>query len=121
MCPDVTEPQFRQPTGPEFSLLTRLISSGFQGSVELMEQLATARVAPIDEDGSLHLRPTTVSLAPVRRRIPVEATYTDDDGVGVHVLIHVINGLLDELEIYREDSEPILIPATEASNLKIDG
>ncbi len=120
MCPDVSEPQFRQPTGPELSLLTGLISSGFQGAVELMEQLATARVAPIDADGSLRLQPTTGTLAPVRRRIPVEATYADDDGVSVHVLIHVIDGLLDQLEIYREDSEPVLRPATQAPDLEID-
>jgi hypothetical protein len=56
----------------------------------------------------------------VRRRIPVEASYPDADGVVVHVLLHVIDGRLDELEVYREDSGSVLIPSTEADALKVD-
>lgn len=43
MCPDVTELQFRQPTGPEFSFPTGPISSDFQGAVDLMERPAAAQ------------------------------------------------------------------------------
>ncbi len=56
----------------------------------------------------------------MRRRIPVEASYPDADGVVVHVLLHVIDGRLDELEVYREDSGSVLIPSTEADALKVD-
>jgi hypothetical protein len=31
----------------------------------------------------------------------------DQDGVAVHVLLHVLDGYLNELEIYREDSAPL--------------
>jgi hypothetical protein len=37
--------------------------------------------------------------------VPVEADLEDDDGVTIHVL-HVLDGYLNELEVYREDSSP---------------
>jgi hypothetical protein len=39
--------------------------------------------------------------------VPVEAELEDEDGVPVHVLLHVLDGYLNELEIYREDSAPV--------------
>jgi hypothetical protein len=32
----------------------------------------------------------------------------DTDGVLIHVLLHVVDGFMNELEIFREDSGPIL-------------
>jgi hypothetical protein len=56
----------------------------------------------------LALAPEPETLrAEVVRRIPVEAEFDDQDGVGVHVLLHVLDGYLNELEIYREDSSPL--------------
>ncbi|MGO4258714.1 hypothetical protein AB4Y76_19940 [Marmoricola sp. RAF53] len=75
---------------------------------------------PIDRDGSLRLRPVDPTPAKVSRRIPVEATYVDTDGVLVHVLIHVINGVLDELEVYREDSGTVIVAPAEASVLEVE-
>jgi hypothetical protein len=56
----------------------------------------------------------------VKRRIPVEASYPDADGVIVHVLLHIIEGRLDELEVYREDSGRVLVPPTETRALEVD-
>jgi hypothetical protein len=39
--------------------------------------------------------------------VPVEAELVDEDGVIVHVLLHVVDGFLNELEVYREDSAPV--------------
>jgi hypothetical protein len=50
---------------------------------------------------------TRVVPAVVERRIPVEAELKDADGVTIHVLLHVLDGLLNELEVYRDDSGPI--------------
>jgi len=41
--------------------------------------------------------------AHVARRVPVEAELEDVDGVTIHVLLHVVQGFLNELEVFRED------------------
>jgi hypothetical protein len=59
----------------------------------------------IDAEGSLELQPShDARPAEVVRRIPVEAETEDVDGVPIHVLLHVVNGYMNELEVYREDS-----------------
>ncbi|MCU1362893.1 MAG: hypothetical protein JWM55_721 [Acidimicrobiaceae bacterium] len=69
-------------------------------------QIDCVRACPIDRDGSLKFR-INGPRAEVSRRIPVEAEIEDSDGVTIHVLLHVADGLIDELELYREDSAPI--------------
>jgi hypothetical protein len=55
------------------------------------------------------------SPASVARRIPIEAEAADDDGVNIHFLLHTEGGFLAELEVFREDSGPILVlPAPSA-------
>ena len=44
--------------------------------------------------------------ADVVRRIPVEAESFDGEGATVHLLLHVVEGQINELEIYREDGKP---------------
>jgi len=64
-------------------------------------------VRAIDEDGSLEIKSRAGGTAPVVKRIPVEAEAKADDGVVVHVLLHVIEGRPVELEVYREDGANI--------------
>lgn len=120
MSRDHSNATARRPTGQEFALLTRLVGSTFDGAPALARQLATTLVTPLDENGSLRLHPGGTMPASVNRRIPVEANYPDADGVIVHVLLHVIDGRLDELEVYREDSERVLVPSTETNALEVD-
>jgi hypothetical protein len=58
-------------------------------------------------DGSLSIRVAGSMPAVVIRRVPVEAERPDDDGVVIHVLLHVVDGFLNELEIYRDDSKSV--------------
>ena len=51
--------------------------------------------------------PANVPRAHLEKRIPVEAEGRDADGMGIHFLLHVVDGLLKEIEIFREDSQPI--------------
>lgn len=120
MCPD-KNPELRRPSEAEMSLLTRLLSGDFPGAPMLRRQLADLCVDPIDDDGSLRLRPTASTVpAAVSRRIPVEARYPDVDGVFVHVLMHVVGGVLDELEVYREDSGPVLLAPSESATMELE-
>lgn len=51
--------------------------------------------------------PADAHVAMVLQRVPVEAQSKDADGMDIHFLLHVVGGFLRELEIFREDSEPI--------------
>ena len=100
--------EFRALSDLERSVLKRLLSADFPGRADLSGQIAGALVQPLDPEGSFSIRPAPGSRkAEVLRRVPVEAEYDDADGVTVHVLLHVLDGYLNELEIYREDSGPL--------------
>jgi hypothetical protein len=119
MCPDELG-GLRSPSTTEAKLLRRLLSVDFQGAEVLRRQLVGALVEPIDRDGSLCIRPVNPTPAAVSRRIPVEATYAEPDGVLVHVLVHVIDGVLDELEVYREDSGAVVVTPADAPALEVE-
>ena len=89
-------------------MLRRLLSVEFAGKHELLTQ-ADSLTAEGSIRRSIAINPgASAPVANVQRRIPVEAEFEDTDGVTVHVLLHVVDGLMNELEIYREDSAPIL-------------
>ena len=100
---------FRPLSDLEMSHLTKLLSVDFPGRDELMKQTQTICACQIDPNGSLGFRPgpSKAESAKVVRRIPVEAELLDDDGVTIHVLLHVVDGYLSELEIYRDDSDRV--------------
>jgi hypothetical protein len=111
---------FREIRAQEAALLERLLAREFPGSAELREQLRTISVAEIDADGSLRLSTRASIRAAVRRRIPVEASYVDRDGVRVHLLLHVVDGYLDELEVLREDPAPVMNRPVDQAELDFD-
>ena len=89
----------------------RLLSEDFPGRDILREQAGHVLGRRIDADGSLALQPDRdAPAADVVRRVPVEAELEDLDGVTIHVLLHVTNGRLNELELFRDDSAPIRRP-----------
>lgn len=92
-------------------LIEQLLGAPFAGRDEIWSQLATARV---QAEGSGDTRTIRFKLAleDIRRacisvRVPVEAEARDDDRMPIMVLLHVADGLADELEIYRADGRPI--------------
>jgi len=99
--------EFRPLTPDEQAILGVLLGGEFPGKDALVEQSASASARQIDSNGSLEFSVSAGSPANVVRRIPVEAEAEDQDGVQVHVLLHVLEGLLAELEVYREDSGPL--------------
>lgn len=111
---------FREIRAEEATLLERLLVREFPGSAELREQLRTISVAEIDADGSLRLSTRASIRAAVSRRIPVEASYVDRDGVRVHLLLHVVDGYLDELEVLRADSASIMNRPVDQAELDFD-
>lgn len=91
----------------EKQLLTKLLSADFSGRDTLREQAAVISVRELDQNGSLEFAPSNDMPAEVVRRIPVEAELDDSDGVTIHLLLHVVDGFLKELEVYRDDSSSV--------------
>jgi len=92
----------------ERKVLARLLDVDFPGKGELLEQARELRARTLDAEGGIALLPAaSAPAAEVVRRIPVEAEFEDFDGTTVHMLLHVVGGFLNELEIYRDDSGSI--------------
>ena len=101
------ESEFRAPTNSERALLARLLDADFPGKDGLAPLLREILVKTIDEDGGLALQTQVEGKALVVQRVPVEAEGKDEDGVTIHMALHVVDGKPVELEFYREDPETV--------------
>jgi len=97
-------------------VLSLLLSEPFPGCEALTAQHTSVRGRAGDVDGSLELVSTTGPRAEVVRRIPVEAEGVDREGQPVYVLLHVAEGRMVELEIYRADGK---VPVGELGQLEL--
>jgi hypothetical protein len=103
------ETEFRAPTQAEQKIIARLLEADFPGKTGLQKQLSKYRVRRIDPEGSLALISQSDSgPALVLKRIPVEAEGVDKDGISIHVLLHVVEGFVKELEFYKDDGSTII-------------
>jgi hypothetical protein len=75
--------------------------------MEVASQLESCIVRTIDNYGSLELRVSSNRMAIVRYRIPTELYGPDADGVLVSVMLHVVDGICREIEIYKVDGTDI--------------
>jgi hypothetical protein len=101
---------WREPSKDEKRVLELLLSADFKGRDELQKQVNTARVRTIDREGSIsfEVKPDTAP-ASVEQRVPAETMYRDEDGVPVGVLLHVVDGRLHEMEVYKADGSDIKV------------
>jgi len=112
------EHTFRDFTTYEQEIIDRILEKAFPGRDEICEQVKKCLVRTIDEDESLEFLVQSNVKAKVKRRIPIEAEFQDADGVLIHLLLHVVDGKVNELEIYKEDGSPI-IESPDPSRLKV--
>lgn len=90
----------------ERALVDALLAEAFLGRDELRAQVDGAEVRTIDSDGSFALK-VSGPAAHVLHRVPVTGSTRDAEGLGVEVLLHVVDGLMSEVEIYRVDGKPV--------------
>jgi hypothetical protein len=95
-------------TPQELATVNELLRIDFPGRDALSRQLDGALVETIDAQGSLRFQVGPVSHAGVAQRVPVHGQAVDLDGVTIQYLIHVADGRLHELEVFRDDSRPLL-------------
>jgi hypothetical protein len=101
---------YRRLTTAERLLLGLMLRHPFQGSEALARQAfhAGTRVRRRDDDGSIEfLVPPAVAASEVDDRVPIGARAVDADGTVVRALLHVQNGMITELELFREDGETL--------------
>lgn len=94
----------------EAGILSCLLSVDFQGRDQLLNQIQSARVIEeCKECRSIVILVNNLPeyVATVKRRVPVHARATDLDGGIMHILLHVVHGFIDEMEIYREDLQNV--------------
>jgi hypothetical protein len=104
----MTSETIREMNDREKALIRKMLAPDFPGRDQLAEQLATAKVQVLDEDGSLgfHLDSDTVA-SNVKYVTPSEGEYEDPDGITIHVLLFVRDGKAEELEFYRDDNKRV--------------
>ena len=103
------EREWRAATASEEAILRKILLADVSTSA-LLAQLKDAKVATIDEYGSLTISP--INATPDRMlarmvKLPAEAQAPDVDGIDVHFLIFEQGGWLSELQIYKDDGTPI--------------
>lgn len=103
-------------------MLTRLLNAPFPGQQELKSQVLTSHFRAIDINQSLEIFPTSSIVAPVVKRIPVEAYAADEDGVQIQLLLFTRQGLAYMLEVLRGDGEQVKrLPPVSAFNVTVLG
>lgn len=90
------------------TLVDRLFEQPFPGCAELVAQTRNCLVRSIDENGSLDFMVTVSDRASVHSPVPVEAEVEDKDGVTIHMLLHVIDGIARGIEVYKEDGSSVI-------------
>jgi hypothetical protein len=90
----------------ERRLLDYLLEPDFPGRDALRHQAATAKVEELDDCPCLRFHVEAPAATGIKHRIPIEA-----DSQNIEILIHVVDGRLNELEIVQKNPEqPIHIP-----------
>lgn len=102
----------------ERQLVDRLLQAPFPGSDGLATQLRDSLVRSIDENGSIDFLVSTENKLSVHNAIPVEAEGEDSDGITIHLLLHVIDGIARGIEVYKEDSSDV-IKLPDPANLRL--
>jgi hypothetical protein len=95
--------EWRLPTEAETQILGKLLSKDFPGRAELMHQFGVAEVRTIDGTYSFEVRTCSSETAFVKRTVPVEGEFEDTDGITGHILLFIRDGIMEEVQLYKED------------------
>jgi hypothetical protein len=94
----------------ENNILKKLLTANFKGNSILLDQIKAIRVS--EECKFCHsirfiVKQVDIEPASDMKNLPVEAEGKDQDGAPIHILLFVVNGLLDEMSVFREDIERV--------------
>jgi len=102
---------YRKLTKVEMSWIDKMLERNFIGKNILREQVENSLVKMKDLDSCISLKfkitKNRIKKVPFRVRVPVEMTVFRDDFAPLSFLLHVIDGHVDELEIYTADGTKV--------------
>ena len=101
---------FRQLETSEMEQLKKFLDHEFLGRDELRLQLASLTANRIDENGSLVLKSGVNNRADVLCSCPTGGICLDADGGEICVMLHVKNGVMHLLDIFKEDGSELQRP-----------
>lgn len=90
--------------------LETMLSKNFSGNEIILKQLNSAQVTRKYNTGYFSIKTNTdkrLPQFPFEIRVPVEMRVFGKDKVPIVFLLHVVNGYVDELEIFNADSSPL--------------
>jgi hypothetical protein len=122
----MTQELFRPLSDYEQAVITRLFEVEFPGREELKDQVSHAEASLIpatgDNYGSINIRTSSDRRAVVENRVPVISMTKDEGGAHVEILLHVIDGKINELEFVRMDGAPMVgLPRLDLMQLHVRG
>jgi hypothetical protein len=79
-----------------------------KGDQVLATQVQQMRLESLDPDGSYRLIPTQGIRHGSVRGVFVDGESVDEDGAPIYLLLHVTDGLLSELQVYRGDLQRVV-------------
>lgn len=91
----------------EIKWLYKIVGKNFMGKEIILEQLKNAKVIGEYNTGFISLKifvKDNIPQYPYQVRVPVEMRVHSNNQVPTVFLLHVINGYIDELEIFKADS-----------------
>jgi Domain of unknown function (DUF6984) len=99
--------EWRKLAPDEQKILDKMLEGDFPGRDAVTEQIRDALVRQIDSEGSLEFKVQSDKRVETKFRVPVEAWCGDSDGRTIYLSLHVVNGRVSELELYKDDSSLI--------------
>lgn len=116
----------RKLTKLELKWLEVLLSYPFEGRDIINDQLKTATIISdktyIEEDVypyiSLKFKTSSTEQFPFKKRVPVQMLAIQSTGDSIDFMLHVIDGYIDELEIYSTNGDAIIPSKIELNNIK---
>lgn len=116
----------RKLTKLELKWLEVLLSYPFEGRDIINDQLKTATIISdktyISEDAypyiSLKFEIDSTQRFPVKQRVPIQMLAIQSTGDAIDFMLHVIDGYIDELEIYSTNGDAIIPSKIDLDNIK---
>lgn len=108
----------RDLTRNEQLILEKLLSVEFNSRDAIKAQAQSCKAKDTDDSdgyGSIYLFTDSTEKITNSARVPVEGELVDEDGVPISVLLHVVDGKIHELEIFKQDGSSILRPIDPAA------
>ena len=101
---------YRNLNEKELQWINRLMDVEFQGRDILYQQLSKAKIIYIQEYAFVSIKfkvEGDIEPYPYRVRVPVEMRAFQQSSAPIIFLLHIVNGIIDELEVLTADSTQI--------------